>query len=118
MIRLMKRGLVLGLAVMATACQDLQTVNENEPDRDRALSSPASVESFIRGGFTSYYSLTESDAYPNWALSCGADEMSSSWGNQGMQQFCSEPRVAYPNDLVFTYRGLTESAWNASYRII
>lgn len=110
--------LALVAVVLAAACADLDTTNVNQPDRDRALASPNDVESLIRGGYTSYHSTLEAGAYPSWSLSVGADELSSSWGNNGMQQFSSEPRVAYPNDLVFGYRGLTESPWIAMYRII
>jgi hypothetical protein len=112
------RGLVLGLVLLTGACQDLDTENLQAPDRNRALNSPTNVESLIRGGYAAYYSTTESGSYPAWSFSVGADEMSSSWGNEGMQQFSSEPRVAYPNDLVFSYRALTESPWTSMYRII
>jgi hypothetical protein len=117
-MRTAKLAVMMVAALGVAACQDLDTSNLNAPDQARALSSPNDVESLIRGGFRNWYSSIEHGAYPTWALSTGADEMSSSWGHNGMQQFSSEPRVAYPNDLVFGYRNLTASPWSNMYEII
>lgn len=116
-MRGMKLTLVLGVLALA-GCQELDTENLNAPDRERALASANDVESLLRGGYATFYDQLADNSYPNWALSVGADEMTSSWGNNGMQQFGSEPRVAYPNDLVFGYRGLTQTPWTVMYRIV
>ena len=111
---------VLLITLGVAACQDLDVSNLNAPDQSRALSSPNDVESLIRGGFQSWYSQIEHAGgfYPAASFSTMADEMTASWGNFGMQQASSEPRAAYPNDLVFGYRGLTETPWTQMYRII
>ena len=119
-MRTTKLAVTLAVAFAATACQDLDVANVNSPDQARALSSPNDVESLIRGGFQTWYGQIEHGGgfYPASAFSTMADEMSSSWGNFGNQQASSEPRVAFPNDLVFGYRGLTQNPWGTMYEVI
>ena len=39
--------LTVGLAAALTACLDLDVINNNEPDRERALTNPADVETIM-----------------------------------------------------------------------
>jgi starch-binding outer membrane protein, SusD/RagB family len=47
--------LALSIAASMAACQDLNVVNENLPDTDRALGEPAEVEQVIRSSFNIWY---------------------------------------------------------------
>lgn len=109
---------ILALAVAlwsAVACADLNVVNQNDPDRARAISSPSDVEALISGGFQSWYRVSH-QSYPGSALSVAADAHSSSWGNWGMRDAGWEPRKAYDNDPAYTYNELAEYPWRTSYR--
>jgi hypothetical protein len=55
MRRFMKKVLVLSAAAGMVACQDLDVVNENLPDTERALSTPAAVEQVIRSAFNIWW---------------------------------------------------------------
>lgn len=114
-------GLARHVAVLAvviaatTACADLTVVNQNDPDRDRAIASASDVESLISGGYQSWYQVSHQN-YPGPALSTAADAHSSSWGNWGMRDSGWEPRKAYNNDPSYSYNAMAVTPWNLSYR--
>jgi hypothetical protein len=50
------QGLAIGAVLLgATACQDLDIMNTQAPDRERALSTPEDVQSLIAGTFVTYF---------------------------------------------------------------
>lgn len=107
-------AIVCGVA-LSTACADLAVVNQNDPDRARAISNASDVEALISGGFQSWYSVSHQN-YPGPALSTAADAHSSSWGNWGMRDSGWEPRKAYNNDPSYSYSSMAVTPWNLSYR--
>lgn len=105
------------MAAMLSSCDDLVVENQNDPDRERALSSPGDIETLIQGTFRTYYYAGESYE-PNIALSTAADELSSSWGNFGMQDISSEPRTPYDNDPSYGYSAVAEVPFANAYAAI
>jgi hypothetical protein len=75
------------------------------------------VETLISGAFRTYYYAGDS-YYPSFAFSVAADELSASWGNFGMQDFGSEPRVPFNNDPSYNYSAVAETPWYNSYSAI
>ncbi len=105
----------LAMLLLAGGCVDLDVTNLNEPDRDRAISSPTDIEALISGAFQAWWQ-TSHHSYPASALSTAADAHSSSWGNWGMRDSGWEPRKSYNNDPSYSYRGMAQTPWNFSYR--
>ena len=119
----MKRFRIVSLALLMVgfaACDslkdltELEVPNENNPDRERVTATAKDVESVIGSAMLIWWEGVEYSS-PSWALSTAADEGTMSWGNFGMQQLSSEPRVQWPNDPAFTYRGTTETPWYGCY---
>jgi len=82
---------------MFSSCQfDLNVPNLNEPDRERALSDPESLEAYVRGAYLDYWYGTHWYS-PSMTLSVMADEGTSSWGNFQMRELSSEPRRTWGN---------------------
>lgn len=108
---------VLAGLVAFSGCQDLSVTNQNDPNRERALSQPGDIETLIQGTFRTYYYASE-DYEPTFALSVAADEQSSSWGNFGMQDMGSEPRTTYNNDPSYGYSAVAEIPFTNSYAAI
>jgi hypothetical protein len=102
------------LGMVGNACKDLTVTNLNEPDRERAIRTPADVEALISGAFYGWY-LVYHRYHPNAALSVAADAHSSSWANWGMMDSSWEPRVAFDNEPEYAYSELSESPWRESY---
>ncbi len=114
-MRLFKILALTGLVAMAaTACADLEVTNLNDPDRQRAITTPSDVETLIVGSFTNWWAVAHY-SYPGCALSVAADAHSSSWGNWGMKDSSWEPRIPINNDPAYTYNNLMESPWGDSY---
>jgi len=108
--------LLVGLAACSTLDEltDLQVPNENNPDRERVLAQATDIEGVIGGALLIWWGGSQYSS-PSWALSTAADEGTMSWGNFGMQQLSSEPRVAWPNDPAWTYRAMTQTPWYGNY---
>ena len=107
-------GLCAAVLLSTGACLDLEVENLNNPDRERAIRTPGDVEALVSGGFQPWY-YTAHRFYPNMAMSCVADAHSSSWGNFGMRDNCSEPRIAWNNDPAYGSNAVARVPWQNAY---
>lgn len=107
-------GLCAAVLLTASACLDLEVQNLNAPDRERAIRTPGDVEALVSGGFSTW-EYTAQGLYPGGAMSCVADSHSSSWGNFGMRDNCSEPRIAWNNDASYGSNAVARLPWQQSY---
>ncbi len=118
-----RRASLAALMVAAAGCEtvneltELEVINQNNPERERALALAKDVESLIGSSLLIWWQGTHYSS-PSWALSTAADEATMSWGNFGMQQLSSEPRVAWPNSPAWTYRAMTENPWYLCYEAL
>jgi hypothetical protein len=110
---------VAACAVLAAlvACQDLDVTNPNEPDRDRARRSANSIEAFVSGAFRSWWEWVHDDS-PVWVFSTMADEFTAAFGDFGILQASSEPRVAWNNSTVSGDREANEDPWYGWYSML
>jgi hypothetical protein len=107
--------LVMALAVF-WACQKLDVTNVNQPDEERSLASAGDVEALIGGSIATWFTIH--DQFGIEPLAVMADALSCSWGNYGMRDMSSEPRIAWLNSTSYTYRAAMEQPWYRSYRAI
>ena len=107
-------GLCAAALLAGTACVDLDVPNLNAPDRERAIRTPGDVEALVSGAYRNWW-YNQASTVPNMVLSCVADNHSSSWGNFGMRDNCSEPRIAWNNSPTYGSRSVASSPWNRSY---
>lgn len=115
--RLPRVWLCAAAILAAGACVDLQITNVNAADRERALATPSDIERLISGTYI-FWETTVTHRDPSVVMTAVADAVSSSWGNWGMNDNSSEPRVAYDNSTSYTYRGIVENPWNWSYTVL
>jgi hypothetical protein len=114
-MKFLKTMALAGLAVVAlSACADLAVVNLNDPDRERAISTPGDVESLITGAFRSWHTANYNRA-PNIAFSAVANEHAASWGNFGMNDLRRQPREAFNNNPSYGYAYVASYPWNNLY---
>lgn len=112
----MRRVWLCAAAVLTTgACVDLDIVNTNAPDRGRAITSPSDIQALISGSYQAWEFAVTHFA-PSSAMMTVADAASSSWGNFGMRDASSEPRVAYNNDPAYGSSMVNVWPWNYSYQ--
>ncbi len=84
------------LFLFTVACDDLNTVNNNNPSRDELLNTGADLQTVLQGGYIAFWQAVH-EVHPTMALMVTADAYSISWGNCGMQRMGDEPRKAYNN---------------------
>ena len=97
---------------------DLDVINDNNPDRERALSEAGDIESLVSSGFFLWYDGELGSGSPPSPLATAGEETSVSWGNHGAQQLGTEPRVQWPNSASWRYRALNERPWYRHYEAL
>src|SRR5688500_7228482 len=88
---------VASVGLLAAACQDLDVVNTNEPDRLRALSEPGDVEALAGSGFRTLYARLHQSASWYNPLPLMGDEFSATYANNAALEVQNEPRIQLNN---------------------
>ncbi len=119
MIKLMshKVNTWLVLAAVLLGCQNLDTVNLNEPDESRSLATASDIESLIKGSFHSWFTSVQGN-YPSNALSMITDLYVDGWGNWGMSYISRVPRVEFENSTSAGVPLLVQDPWFGLYGAI
>jgi hypothetical protein len=115
MTRTFSRTVTGAAMLLVAACQDLAAPNNNNPDRNRALSSPSDVETLLLSTYRQIYNNTQGDDYPNMTFSAIADEMTTTASNFGAWGYASEPRIAFDNDPTNSFRRNAEDPYYEMY---
>ncbi|HEU0298166.1 MAG TPA: hypothetical protein VFR37_01905 [Longimicrobium sp.] len=102
----------------AAACADLDVVNTNDPDRERALATAGDVESLIAGSWQRWYLAEHSVAGPNLFLSAASFQHSASAANFGMLTYSALPRSAVINEVTHADYANISYAWTTNYRAL
>jgi hypothetical protein len=100
------------------ACADLEVVNQNSADAERALATAGDVESLIAGSFNSWFSGTHSYLSPGPIMSNQAFQHTAPWANFGMEFYGRLPRNAVQNNVADSYYSYINRPWTFSYRAI
>lgn len=103
--------------VLTGSCNDLDVTNPNNPDIERALSSPEDVISLSISTLNSWYLNATTIEDPHMQ-SVTSDVTTANFGNFGMRFNNLEPRIAYNNSSANNDRFVTEEAWDFSYGTI
>lgn len=106
---------------------DLDVVNTNAPDQEQALKNPGDVETLIGGSMSTWWVGLNgwSDVHGaggdggfSAMLTTMGDESSMSWGNWGMKDMSSEPRIAWPNRTTYAEEQSLAFPWFRTYAAI
>ncbi len=108
---------LVGVTVLA-GCQDLDIVNPNQPDRERAITNPADVEALVIGSWPLYWGriMTSSSSYN--AMPTIADVMTATYANNASLKLSSEPRVAFQNSQQAEEHGIARYQWYDWYELV
>ena len=108
-------ALVLALAA---GCQDLEVVNPNQPDRERALDNPGDVLTLLTGAYRGAHEAMFDDGNIYLALPLVADEGTGTYANAGALEMSSEPRIPYNNNPTSESSGMARALWENFYGVI
>lgn len=103
-----------------TSCEiesDLYVTNPESPDDSILASDPVALEATAQGLYRAFYMSASGYRSPGHATNTMADTSSCSWGNFGMKDTSSEPRVAFNNSTAYGYSYITNTFFNAMYSV-
>lgn len=106
------------LLLSGAACADLEVVNFNSADAERALATPGDVESLITGAYNTWFNGVYSSSGPGAFLSNASFQHNAPWANFGMEHYGRLPRIAIMNDVAAPNYGNFTRVWYRSYRAI
>lgn len=113
---------ILTLLFLAVSCQDMSTdldVENLENPNDQILTSdPVALTASAGSILQNWFLATHNTNGPGAAFSTMADISTVSWGNFGMRDLSSEPRVAFNNSSSYSYAGITNSYFNSLYSVL
>lgn len=104
--------IVLTCCLLFVGCKELDTTNNNNPDRDGVLSSGADLKTVLNGAYLSWWRAIHGE-YPVIALGVTADAYGLAWEDFGAQRMGKEPRTAYNNRSTESneYQQIAEVPW-------
>lgn len=107
------------ISALLVGCADLETQNLNSPGTEAVLGNPKDWEGVVAGQF---YQIWHGTQYFNsgvsMAMGTAADAITSSWGNFGMRDISSEPRVAINNTQTYNYREYIEYPYYRFFSVV
>jgi hypothetical protein len=109
--------LILGILASTFISCDLESELEIVNDQDPS-STQIAVEATASKLFQGWYQAVNSYDGPGMSLAVMSDQMTCPWGNAGMRDTSSEPRIAWDNQSTYGSSFITEDYFNAMYSIL
>ena len=113
--------MTLPILLVAVSCQefetDLEVPNLENPNDAILASDPVALQSTAGNLLNSWYMTVHSTSGPGAAMQTMADVSTCSWGNFGMRDLSSEPRVAFNNTTGYS-NNVTSSYFNSLYSLL
>ena len=122
MKKLIKLFSLVGILAFGVSCSDfstdLEVTNLNDPNDAILTSDPVALTGTANGIFNNLFQSSHSTSAPGAAMATMADISTCSWGNFGMRDLSSEPRVAFNNSSSYNYAYITGTYFNSMYSIL
>ena len=104
------------IAIMFLSC-DIET-DLDVPQVENPSSVQIGIEATAFKIYQNWYQAANNYTGPGLSLAVMSDQMTCSWGNSGMRDTSSEPRVAWDNNSTYGSSGITESFFNSMYSVL
>ncbi|MCD6544734.1 MAG: hypothetical protein J7K34_09520 [Flavobacteriaceae bacterium] len=115
-------SIVAVLFLIVGSCQpfetDLEVENLENPNDNILTSDPVALEATAGTIIQNWFMSIHSYNGPGAAFATMADVSTCSWGNFGMRDTSSEPRVAWNNTSSYGYGYVTNTYFNALYAVL
>lgn len=112
---------VLPTLFLVSSCQDFETdlevPNLEHPNDEILASDPVALEATAGNLLNSWFMTVHSTESPGAAFQTMADVSTASYGNFGMRDLSSEPRVAFNNSSGYS-NDVTNSYFNSLYSLL
>ncbi|TBW28102.1 hypothetical protein [Gramella sp. KN1008] len=108
----LKYTLLAVFTVMFYSCDDFETDLEVD-NLEQPTSKQIGIQSTADKLFQNWYNTVHAYYGPGLAMVTMADQQTASWGNAGMRDMSSEPRVAWNNNSTYGNSRVTEDYFNS-----
>ncbi len=110
---------IVALLFIMAGCADLDIENPNRGSLAEVYADPNEFLSVVEGQYLNLWHATQHWRSANSLLfATVADSHTSSWGNFGMRDLSSEPRIAIDNSQTYNYAYVIETAYEDNYAAI
>ncbi|MFI2741534.1 hypothetical protein ACG2LH_02230 [Zhouia sp. PK063] len=110
------------LCIGLTSCEDFETdlnvAYKENPSDETLQSDPTAIVASASGLLNNWFLTTHNYDGPGMAMATMADVFTCSWGNAGMRDLSSEPRVAFNNQSSYGNAFINETYFNALYSVL
>lgn len=116
-----RKAAVSGLVLLfgLGACADLEVVNPNAPDAERALAEAGDVESLISGSFGQWWNTSHHVSGPAPIMANQTFMWSAFPANFGMVHYSQLPRPRVTNEPTHEFYGeMLDYVWSRNYRAL
>lgn len=115
------RNFLIGASLLlfgAVGCADLNVTNQNNPDIDRVIKTPADLEGLIASSFNTWFDMLYDYDGLEPIMSVASFQHSAMAANFGMEVYGRIPRIAFVNQQEDAYAHHAALPWYDSYRVI
>lgn len=119
-MKLLLKPIAIIFLLLSISCDidtDLDVENLENPNDQILTSDPVALEAKAATLFRNWYMANSSYNAPGIAMNTMADVSTCSWGNFGMRDLSSEPRVAFNNSVSYG-NNVTNSYFNSLYSVL
>ena len=113
---------ILTILFFSVSCEDFSTeleVENLENPNDQILTSdPVALEAISKSIMHSWFMTHTAYQGPGMAMATMSDIITCSWGNAGMRDTSSEPRVAFNNSAAYGSGYITNNYFNSLYSVL
>lgn len=95
--KLGRLAIVIAIGTFPAACQELDITNPNQPDRDRALTDPTSVEALLSSSWRLVWNRSHNGVTVALPIPTMANEMTATYPNNANLELSGEPRRTFDN---------------------
>jgi hypothetical protein len=116
-MKTLKLTFLAAFALMFYSCDDFDTdleVGNKESPTSLQIGNEATANKLFQG----FYNTVNGYDGPGLAIAAMADQNTISWGNQGMRDMSSEPRIGWNNSSTYSYAVVTEGYFNSLHAVL
>ncbi|TKG94539.1 RagB/SusD family nutrient uptake outer membrane protein [Puteibacter caeruleilacunae] len=109
-------GLLLSLMLFSGCEDELNVINENQPDTERVLKTAEDAKSVVDGSMAAWFEGT--NGYNVLIFNLAADQITTTNAWRSFWNFAKEPRVAFDNTTISREKIHLEDIWEDMYGAI
>jgi hypothetical protein len=107
---------LLGLTMVFTSCEDLEVEDLNAASLADVYADPSDILGIVEGQYIFWWDGIQKD----WTMALGVtgEGITASWGNWGMFDLGTKPRLPFANNLAYSNRDIVTRPWLRNNQVL